>query len=225
MANTPLAVERDRVAALVGAETVAGTLPPPGAQARLFADSHVVLDQLWTEEFATALATEAITQRPFAGAPSEGPEVRVAPGRASSRPAVMVGPGPLLAELHHSLVGFLRGLSARMLVPSQATYTYYEFDEEVRLHIDTPACDVTVLTEVLGNLGPLHLHPELTGWQTPDLLDLEADPAWDRDSGLPVVHPRLGATIIRGRVLPHHRPAWPVEGLHAIAALHYRSLF
>ena len=93
------------------------------------------------------------------------------------------------------------------------------------MHVDTPACDVTVLTDVLGGLGPLHLHPELAGWATSDLVELEADPAWDRNSGVPVVHPRLGASILRGRRLPHHRPAWPVDGVHAIAALHYRTLF
>lgn len=211
-----------------------GYAAPPGSfthipvneiRSRFLADNYIRLDGLWSPAFARDLAAEATAQQAFASAPSEGPTSRVAPGRASGRPAVMVAPGPVLLTLHDALVGFLRALSATVLVPSQATYTYYESDEEVRLHVDTPACDVTVLTDVLGGLGPLHLHPELTGWDTSQLVELEADPEWDRNSGIRVVHPRLGATIIRGRRLPHHRPATPVDGIHAIAALHYRTLF
>jgi hypothetical protein len=217
-------VALDHRADLVGEQPAVARLPAQEAQQRFLRDNHVVLDGLWNVELAEVLQTEATAMRAFAGPPSDGPVIRVGGTRTSQRPALMTRPGPVLAELHGSLTRFLRALSARMLVPSQATYTYYELDEEVRLHVDTPPCDVTLITEVLGKLGPLHLHPELEGMPTDDLVQLEGDSNWDRSSGLPVVHPRLGATIFRGRVLPHHRPEWPVEGLHAIAALHYRFM-
>ena len=214
----------DRPGQLVDHELAASRLPSRDAQQQFLTDSYVVVDGLWSVALAEAIADEATDRWSFASAPSEGPEIRVGATRASRRPALMTQPGPLLSELHSSLTGFLRALTARMVVPSQATYTYYELDEEVRLHVDTPACDVTLITEVLGKLGPLQLHPQLAGMQTDELVRLEGDPAWDRGSGLPVVHPRIGATVFRGRVLPHHRPAWPVDGLQAIAALHYRFL-
>jgi len=214
----------DHTADLIGHQPAVSRLPAPDAQQRFLTDNYVVLDGLWNVELAEALQAEATAQRAVAGPPSDGPVIRVGGARTSQRPAVMTRPGPVLAELHGSLTSFLRALSARMLVPSQATYTYYEVDEEVRLHVDTPACDVTLITEVLGKLGPLHLHPELHGTATDELVQIEGNSDWDRSSGLPVVYPRLGATIFRGRVLPHHRPEWPVEGMHAIAALHYRFM-
>lgn len=217
-------VALEHTADLIGHQPAVSRLPGRDAQQQFLTNHHVVLDGLWNVELAEALQAEATTRRAVAGPPSDGPVIRVGGSRTSQRPALMTRPGPVLAELHGSLTRFLRALSARMLVPSQATYTYYELDEEVRLHVDTPACDVTLITEVLGKLGPLHLHPELERRSTDELVPLEGDSTWDRTSGLPVVHPRLGATIFRGRVLPHHRPEWPVEGTHAIAALHYRFL-
>jgi len=112
-----------------------------------------------------------------------------------------------------------------MVVPTVGTYGYYEHDDGCYLHLDTDAADVTFLINVLGELGPLHLHPELVGLEMDDLHALEADPTWDRQSGQRINYPRNGVAAIRGRVLPHHRPGSPIEGINAVAAIHYRALF
>ena len=153
-------VALDHTTDLVGHQPPVSRLPAQDAQQRFLTDNYVVLDGLWNVELAEALQTEATAMRAVAGPPSDGPVIRVGGTRTSQRPALMTRPGPVRAELHGSLTRFLRALSARMLVPSQGTYTYYELDEEVRLHVDTPACDVTLITEVLGNRHtPLPLPP------------------------------------------------------------------
>jgi hypothetical protein len=194
------------------------------ARTQLRTRGHVALDGLWSEDVAAALASEAGAVWRTARPPTIGPNRRVAPSRTGERPT-LIGKGPMLERLHLDLVGPCRRLTGQVLDPSFAAYYFYSGDDEVRLHLDTPQCDLTMISEVLGPLGPLHLHPELMGMTIDELVSLEADPAWERESGVPIAHPRLGVTAFRGRRLPHHRPGRSLAGLGAVAAHHYCSRY
>ena len=114
----------------------------------------------------------------------------MAVGRAADRRMVeagreMTGPGsgltfraagPSLESLHQALAHLARALSGQLLVPSWSGYYFYEGDDEVRLHVDTPLCNLTMVIVVMGTLGALHLHPELRGTAPAELQRLEADP-------------------------------------------------
>ena len=93
-----------------------------------------------------------------AAPPTSGPIRRVAASRPGERPTLLTS-GPVLEELHIELVGVARSLTGQMLEPSFAAYYFYEDNDEVRLHLDTDQCDLTMITEVMGALGPLHVHP------------------------------------------------------------------
>jgi hypothetical protein len=111
-----------------------------------------------------------------------------------------------------------------MLLPAYAVYNYYEHDDGVWLHVDADECEVTLLAAVLGEVGPLHVHPELRGTDLETCEVLERSPGWDDASGVRVPYPRLGVLAMRGRLLPHHRPPTPMTTVGAVAALHYRSV-
>jgi hypothetical protein len=174
---------------------------------------------------SSAVSEEAAGAWASATLPVTGPRVPVSMERATGR-KVPVATGRLLRHLHHSLTPLMRALSARCVVPSVAAYGYYEGDDTVVLHVDgETTSDLVVLFAALGEVGPLHLHPSLVGSTTEELGRLESDPAWDRAGGTTVTYPADGATAIRGNVVPHHRPGRRFDGLSAVAALHYRSLF
>jgi hypothetical protein len=137
----------------------------------------------------------------------------------------MSATGPLLTSLLFSLVGLVRALTGRLLVPTFSSYGYYDNNDKTLLHLDQERCHITLLTTALGKVGPLHLHPELRGKTMEELGALESDPAWDKASGVPVVYPARGLTALRGNVLPHNRPGMPVPELSAVGALCYRALF
>lgn len=196
----------------------------PRAKTALRTSGFVVLDELWSTDVAASLTDES--QRLWAAAlpPSSGPMRRVAPGRPVLRPTLLAS-GPVLEALHVQLVGLARALTGQLLEPGFASYYFYEDNDEVRLHLDTDQCDLTMIAEVMGDLGPLHLHPELAGMTIDELFDLEGEPGWDRQSGFALHHPRAGVTAFRGRRLPHHRPGHDLAGVGAVAALHYRSRY
>lgn len=221
MGNT---AELDPAAKLLAQEGLAHRRVEPHARRRFFAEGYVQLDGLWGEALAAAISSEARNAWRSAELPEGGPRTPVDPSRAPSR-QTPVATGPLLSSLHFALVGLVRALTGRMLVPTFAGYGYYEGDDEVLLHLDTDASEVVLLNCALGDVGPLHLHQDLQGMTIEDLGRLESDPGWSPASGVPVVYPRLGVTALRGQLVPHNRPRRPVHGLSAVAALHYRALF
>ena len=204
--------------------TDASTAIGLASRAEWRAREHVALHGLWDADVESALADEARRSRLRASGPAAGPAQRTASGRPGDR-STLIASGPVLQQLHLELAGLARRLTGQALVPTFAAYYYYQDDDEVRLHLDTEDCDLTMITEALGPLGPLHLHPELVGRTTEELTALEADPTWDRWSGLPITHPRRGVTAFRGRRIPHHRPGCLLDGLGAVAALHYRTRY
>lgn len=182
------------------------------------------LSDLWDESMRLALADEARSRHSVAEIPKSGPRTPLAEGRLRGR-VTRAATGTLLAKLHLSLLGVVRALSGQLLVPTFSAYGYYEADDETLLHLDSEQCDATLLTTVLGRVGPLHLRRELQGRTMAELGELENDPAWDRDGGLQIEYPGFGLTALRGNVLPHNRPGRPVSELSAVAALCYQSLF
>ncbi|GHG67093.1 hypothetical protein [Streptomyces griseocarneus] len=195
------------------------------AQQRAFAaQGYVPLAGLWGRALAEAVAEEGRRRHAVAEVPRGGPRTPV-PARRVPRRATPAASGPLLARVHLALVGAARALTGRLLVPTFAAYGYYEGDDEVFLHVDTEQCDLTLLTVAFGEVGPLHVHPGLIGSTMERLGELEGDPGWDRTGGIRVTYPDTGVTALNGHVLPHHRPGSPRPGLHAVAALCYRSLF
>ena len=207
-------------------DALAGANVGLGAQRQFLDRGHLRLDHLWSDHLAEALTGEALAVHHLAVHPAARPATTVA-GQGNRSPAcqVTLSEAPLLARLHESLTRVARVLSARMVVPTVGTYGYYEHDDGCYLHVDTDEQDVTFLISVHGRLGPLRLHPELVGSTAAQLTTLEDDPSWDHESGEPLAYPRLGVAAIRGRVLPHHRPAAPIPGLSAVAAIHYRAWF
>jgi len=196
-----------------------------GVARRLFRTrGYAQLPDVVTQAEADALAEEALRLWPSAGPPIDGWARRAAMTRPGAGLTLRAA-GPSLEGLHHALARLARALSGQLLVPSWSGYYFYEGDDEVRLHVDTPLCDLTMVIVVMGALGALHLHPELRGMTPAELQMLEADPEWDRASGKPVVHSRTGVTALRGRLLPHHRPGRTLESLGAVAAFHYRRYY
>lgn len=198
--------------------------PTSAEQRQFYSAGYVHFENLWTLEFAAAMADEARRRWPFAEFPKQGPRTPLIGTRMAHR-VTPAATGPLLTGLHFSLVSLVRALTGRMLVPSFSAYGYYDVDDHTLLHLDQENCNITLLTTALGDLGPLHLHPELKGKTMAELGALESDPAWDHASGIPVVYPARGLTALTGDALPHNRPGKPLRELSAVAALCYRSLF
>ena len=196
----------------------------PGLQEMFFSQNHAHLGGLWGTDLSRAMAAEADRRWATATLPETGPRTPVSSDRATGK-RTPVATGALLDRLHHALVPLARALSARLLVPTVAAYGYYRDDDRVILHLDGEPSDVVLLAPALGDVGPLHLHPEMVGLTPVELGRFESDPGWDRNSGLPIRYPSDGVTALRGNVVPHHRPGRLITALSAVAALHYRSLF
>jgi hypothetical protein len=198
--------------------------PTPDARTRFLSCGFAVLPDLWSPSLSHELAGEAARLFPAAVAPSWRPRTPRPPAHAAGS-TTPVARGPLLQELHTALTSLVRALSGRVLVPSFATYGFFPVDDGVVLHADTGAADVVLLTKVLGEVGPLHIRPDLAG-QTPEQLSAHlGGPTWNPCTGVRLHHPGRGLTALRGASLPHHRPARAVPTLSAVAALHYRSPF
>jgi hypothetical protein len=196
----------------------------PGQQERFFSQHHAHLVSLWGIELTRAIAEEAGRRWASATLPKTGPRTPVSSDRATGK-KTPVASGALLDRLHSALLPLARALSARLLVPAVAAYGYYQDDDRVVLHLDGEPSDVVLLAPALGDVGALHLHPEMVGMTPVELGRFESDPAWDHSCGVPIRYPTDGVTALRGNVVPHHRPGRPISGLCAVAALHYRSVF
>jgi hypothetical protein len=195
------------------------------AEQRFFrSNAFVHIDGLWTSRLSTALAEEASAQHAVAKVPPVGPRTMVEESRSARRPTT-AATGELLSRLHLSLIGVVRALSGRLLVPTFSAYGYYEQNDETLLHLDSDQCDLTLLTTAIGRVGSLRLHPELRGLTMEELGKLERDPAWDRMGGRPIDYPTFGVTALAGNIMPHHRPGQNLSHQSAVAALCYRALW
>ena len=170
------------------------------------------------------LTREAIERREFAVFPTAGPKTPVIKSK-SLRRRTPAANGPVLSDLHLKLLSTARALTGQMLVPGFSAYGYYEVEDRVLLHRDQSECALTLLISVLGNVGPIYIHPTLVGKTPEELGELESDSCWDRNSGIAISYPENGILAFRGNDLPHHRPGKILNGTHAVAALCYKRLF
>jgi len=200
-------------------------LEPPTRRSYLD-EGFARFDGLWDQEYADRLSAEA--RALMAGAvppPSRKPRPPVVAARPEPSSEVTTAAAPLLAELHDSLVPLARALTGRLMVAAWAVYIYYETDDAVWLHVDTEDCELTLLTTVVGDIGPLHLHPDLWGATQDELDALEASDSWFEQRGIAEPYPTLGVLAHRGNHVPHHRPHRRIAEPGAVAAMHYTSLF
>jgi len=198
--------------------------PTAAARERFRDEGHAELEDLWTIDLRTAIATEAAELYTQATVPVDGPRTPVSAAKATGK-VTPVAVGPVLRWLHEALTPLVRSLSGQLLVPSFTNYGYFPDEDGTILHLDTDATDIVVLTTALGSVSDLRVHPDLIGATPEDLGALESDPAWSRTCGRPLHYPTLGAAVVRGAAIPHSRPSTPVATLSAVAALHYRSAF
>ncbi len=130
----------------------------------------------------------------------------------------------VLPQLQNTLIPFLRVLTGHLLVPLNSWYISYEGTDGISLHIDPEKSDISVLISVLGEVGPLHLHPELEG-QNQNQLDIYYQGAdWKPNSGIPLTYPYDGIIVNRGHRIPHHRTGKPISQRCAVAVMHYTIL-
>ena len=146
---------------------------------------------------------------------------RHAPETTAYRSAKQSRSTNVLLQFQATLLPLLRTLTGYQLVPSDSWYIYYEGTDEIRLHVDPEESDISVLTSVLGEVGPLHLHPELEGQNENQLNSYYKGAGWNPIGGVPLSYPCDGILINRGHRIPHHRVGKPISQRCAVAALHY----
>jgi hypothetical protein len=130
-------------------------------------------------------------------------------------------PTNVLMQFQIALLPLLQTLTGNMLVPSDSWYIYYEETDGISLHVDPKESDISVLTSVLGEVGPLHLHPDLEGQNQNQLDSYYQGADWNPIGGIPLRYPCDGIIINRGHRIPHHRAGKPISQLCAVATLHY----
>ena len=130
-------------------------------------------------------------------------------------------PTNVLMQFQIALLPLLQTLTGNMLVPSDSWYIYYEETDGISLHVDPKESDISVLTSVLGEVGPLHLHPDLVGQNQNQLDSYYQGADWNPIGGIPLRYPCDGIIINRGHRIPHHRAGKPISQLCAVATLHY----
>ncbi|MFG2987454.1 hypothetical protein ACGFYQ_40640 [Streptomyces sp. NPDC048258] len=182
----------------------------------LLAHGYAVVDALWTSAFAQSLAVEAerLIRRAVPAHQVKGP-----PPQATAAEA------PLLSWLQFALLPTARALTGQVLVPICGWYNFYPVNDGIWLHVDVDDSDLVILATALGEVGPLHLHPQLQGLNQAELDVVYEAPSWNDTSGTPVAYPPLGIVAHRGRMVPHHRPGRPVRSPSAVAALHFKSIW
>jgi hypothetical protein len=221
--------ETEQAGALVGSslpdDAVLGEIVGPAAAARLRDEGVCVLDDLWSEALGRALADEAagvtvrhnrrdgysiLTGGDFLGPFSYG-----------------TGSGPVLGALHGNrrIVSALRALSGRLLVPTSSAYLFYADGDHAGFHTDLTKCELVLLATVRGNLHPLMLHPDQAGSSARDLMLLGLETGGAPDGGTLLPSSASGVTVLRGRDIPHHRPACRPEERGVVVTLCYRAAF
>ena len=119
-----------------------------GAQFRKL--GFVAIRGLIKSSLSSALKQDAIASASYLE--KHAPETTAYQSAKQSRSTVV------LLKFQAALLPLLRTLTGYQLVPSDSWYIYYEETDEIGLHVDPEESDITVLTSVLGEVGPLHLH-------------------------------------------------------------------
>jgi len=127
----------------------------------------------------------------------------------------------VLPQLQNELLPLLRVLTGHLLEPLNSWYIYYEGTDGISLHIDPEKSDISVLISVLGEVGPLHFHPELEAQNQHQLDAYYQGANWNPNSGIPFTYPYDGILVNRGHRIPHHRTGRPISERCAVATMHY----
>ena len=205
---------------------LARSLPRNPTRRQFVRQGFVQIERVWSASFAEGLSGEAHHLASKLRLPQVGKrrssslDVRPAP---SLRPTADLA--PYLARFHFSLVPLARALTGRMLIPAYAWYNYYASNDAIWLHVDVDGSELALLTTAVGEIGPLHFHPELREATQEELDAIQSAANWDPDSGRSLAYPPLGLLALRGDVVPHHRPGKAIFEPAVVAALHYRSIF
>lgn len=191
----------------------------------LAADGFVSLNDFFSSDETDALVQEAGAQRVSARPWSSDQYALGRRGQMSSpRAHRSASPGPALRALHEGsrLRELLCELTGQHFFATRSSYLFYAVGDFIGLHTDIDPCQVTLVTCVLGDPGPLVLHPELVPMGAARLLELSRCSGGFPPGGQPVAIPRDGVLILRGSGVPHHRP--PSRSDCAIATLCYAAL-
>lgn len=221
--------ETDPVGSLVGSclpdDAALGEIVGPAATTRLRDEGVCVLNDLWSEGLGRALADEAADVAVRHNR-REGYSI-LAGGDLLGPFSYGTGTGPLLAALHANerILSALRGLSGRLLVPTSSAYLFYGGEDFAGLHSDLTKCELVLLATVSGNLRPLMLHPGLAGSSARDLELLGLETGGAPRGGAPLPSAVAGAIALRGKEIPHHRPACRLEERGVVVTLCYRAAF
>jgi hypothetical protein len=196
------------------------------ALARQFAEtSSCQVDDLWSARVAEALGREAEAEMgratlAFANA------YEAAEGGGLTGPVLYFWSpgGPLLQALVRSdcLRSLAQRITGREMTPLDAAYLYYQHGNFCELHTDRSDFEVQLMISVLGDMGPLIVHPELAGALPSDVARRcarEGAPG----GGVELWYPRLGVRAFCGTEIPHRRPPHASSGQGAVANLCYRS--
>jgi hypothetical protein len=198
------------------------------AQARRLRDEGLcVLNGLWSEGLDQALAHEAEAAVATATRNArEGYSLRP-DGDLLGPFAFATGSGPVLRALHRSprIVSAVRGLSGRLLVPTSSAYLFYSGADFAGLHADLTKCELVMLATVAGSLRPLVLHPALAGTSPEQLMTLGLESGGAPSGGVPLPPAERGVTVLRGKRIPHHRPACRADEVGVVMTLCYRAAF
>src|SRR5205823_2549558 len=106
-----------------------------------------------------------------------------------------------------------------------SAYLFYGPGDHAGLHADLRKCELVLLAPLAGNLRPLVLHPSLVGATPADLMAAGVETGGAPEGGTPLPSPRSGATALRGRDLPHHRPQCRPDEKGVVVTLCYQAAF
>lgn len=190
-------------------------------------------DDLWRLEkgcidgaVLEALRGEAISRRPAATVRDFVEPHVTEEGRLYSQTLHWVGePGPVLEELHESawLADILGEFAGKRVMPTRGAYIYYDTGGSVGLHTDVGACTVSALLPISTPASEdLVVHAELVGVPADKLLAISRQSDGHPTGGSKLAYPEDGLVLLKGSVLPHHRP--PCAAPVTIAALCFDSL-
>ncbi len=130
--------------------------------------------------------------------------------------------GPWLTYLHRhpDMVALVRRLTSNeRLVPMQnLAYMYYSAGSFIHLHTDLPACEITLLTSVVGQVPPLVVYPRLRSKGVQELMQAATLANGEPEGGRRVEVPANGFLALFGRELPHRRPLFPAESSQVVLA-------
>jgi hypothetical protein len=200
----------------IDVDAVAADLGRRGASRTAAIGLAGVIENLAAEAAIEAAAAEAVELREYQLG-VEGQEMR-SPMRFGT------SGGAVLAAIHEhdDLRELASGLAGRPMTPSKSAYLYFEEDDDrIGLHMDLPACELTLVVGIAGDAPPLVAYPELQGTPPQELLRLAQQSDGAPPGGTPFeLAPGEVVALVGGRV-PHQTPPAHRREAGIVASLCY----